>query len=141
MWGSGTYDDRSGRSALLLQKAGVSGFLLYGRTSGKTGRGKTGRLFEGLKQGKPAYTTEWEQYITYLAIAINNIHMVLDCDVVLGGYVGSYLEEYIREIRQKVSARSTFLEDGSYVHPCQYKTGAAALGAAQYVIETFVEQI
>lgn len=107
----------------------------------KLAGGKLEDFFEGLKQGKPAYTTEWEQYITYLAIAINNIHMVLDCDVVLGGYVGSYLEEYIREIRQKVSARSTFLEDGSYVHPCQYKTGAAALGAAQYVIETFVEQI
>lgn len=107
----------------------------------KMAEGKLEDFFEGLKQGKSAYTAEWEQYITYLAIAINNIHMVLDCDVVLGGYVGSYLEEYIREIRQKVSARSTFLEDGSYVHPCRYKTGAAALGAAQYVIETFVEQI
>ena len=61
--------------------------------------------------------------------------------MILGGYVGSYLEEHIQEIRQKVSKRSTFPEDGHYVLPCFYKTGAAALGAALYVIERFVEKI
>lgn len=107
----------------------------------KLAGGKLEDFFDGLRQGNQALKEEWEQYTFYLAIAINNIHMVLDCDVILGGYVGSYLEEHIQEIRQKVSKRSTFPEDGHYVLPCFYKTGAAALGAALYVIERFVEKI
>ena len=68
-----------------------------------------------------------------MSIAVNNIHMLLDCDIVLGGYVGSYLEDYMADIRNKVSERNTFSEDGQFVKNCNYKIGAAALGAALYV--------
>lgn len=102
---------------------------------------KLEKFFSGLKQGDRKLADAWEEYTKYLSIAVNNIHMVLDCDIVLGGYVGSCLEDYIGEIRQKVSARNTFSEDGSFVKPCKYKVGAAALGAALQVIETFIEQV
>ena len=45
------------------------------------------------------------------------------------------------QIRKKVAERNTFSEDGSFVRACNYKVGAAALGAALQVIETFIEQI
>ena len=83
----------------------------------------------------------WEEYVKYLSIAVNNLHMVLDCDIVLGGYVGSCLEAHMGQIRKKVAERNTFFEDGSFVRACNYKVGAAALGAALQVIETFIEQI
>ena len=50
----------------------------------------------------PEYPGLWEKYTSYLAVAVNNIHMILDCDVVLGGYVGSCMGEFIRDIRDKV---------------------------------------
>jgi len=103
--------------------------------------GKLEMFFEELKNGRKEFEEEWEQYMKYLAIAVNNIHMVLDCDIILGGYVGSHLEDYIQEIRQKVSERNTFSEKGNFVKKCNYKVGAAALGAALYVTELFVEQI
>ena len=98
-------------------------------------------FFSGLKEKKEDLVQAWEEYKKYLAIAINNIHMVLDCDIVLGGYVGSCLEPYMEEIRETVSKRNTFSEDGSFVRVCNHKVGAAALGAALQVIELFVEQV
>lgn len=102
---------------------------------------KLEKFFSGLRQGEKDLADAWEEYTKYLSIAVNNIHMVLDCDIVLGGYVGSYLEEYIEEIRKKVSERNTFSEDSSFVKPCKYKVGAAALGAAMQVVEIFIEQV
>ncbi len=98
-------------------------------------------FFSGLRQGEQRLVDAWEEYTDYLAIAVNNIHMVLDCDIILGGYVGSCLEEQIEEIRKKISARNTFSEDAGFVKPCRYKTGAAALGAALQVVETFIRQV
>ena len=102
---------------------------------------KLGDFFVGLEQDRQEYKDAWERYTDYLAIAVNNLHMVFDYDIVLGGYVGSYLEDHILEIRKKVADRNTFSEDGQFVKVCNYKTGAAALGAALYVIELFIEQI
>ena len=98
-------------------------------------------FFERLKQKEPEAVSLWEQYTSDLAIAVNNIHMVLDCEIVLGGYVGSCMGEFIRDIRSKVSDRNTFAEDGSFIRCCTHKTGAAALGASLKVIEQFMEQV
>lgn len=97
--------------------------------------------FEGLKQRKEIYASAWEEYTDCLAIALNNLHMILDCDIILGGYAGAYLEDYMQEIRDKVSGRDTFSRDGGFVRPCRHKEGAAAHGAALQVIEAFIEQV
>ncbi len=98
-------------------------------------------FFAGLEKGDKELANAWEEYKKYLSIAINNIHMVLDCDIVLGGYVGSCLGPYIEEIQRMVSERNTFSEDGSFVRSCNHKVGAAALGAALQIIELFIEQV
>lgn len=103
--------------------------------------GKLEQFFVRLRQGDEEFGKLWERYTDYLAIAINNIHMILDCDIVLGGYVGSYVEEHMHKIWEKVSARSIFTEGSTFVKSCNYKTGAAALGAALRVIELFIEEI
>lgn len=103
--------------------------------------GKLEQFFRRLEQGEEKAGEMWNRYTDYLALAVNNLHMVLDCDIILGGYVGSYAGPYIREIRKKAAQRNTFAGDGSFVKACRYKVGAAALGASLQVIETFIEQI
>ena len=103
--------------------------------------GKLERFFTELEQGKKEITDMWDKYTTYLAVAVNNIHMVLDCDIILGGYVGSYTEAHIRDIWNKIAQRDTFAEGDTFIKSCTYKVGAAALGASLKVIETFIEQI
>lgn len=103
--------------------------------------GKLDGFFEELKRGGKEAVRLWDEYTTYLAIAVNNIHMVLDCDIVLGGYVGSCIGEHIQDVRKKVSVRNTFEESGEFVRACRHKMGAAALGAAFEVLEEFIAQV
>ena len=103
--------------------------------------GKLEQFFVRLRRGEKEIREIWDKYTDYLAIAINNIHMILDCDIVLGGYVGSYIDEHMNEIWEKVSRRNTFAEGSTFVKSCNYRTGAAALGAALRVVESFIEEI
>lgn len=108
--------------------------------SGAAG-GKLEMFFELLEKKDQRAAEIWDAYTGYLAVALNNIRMLLDCDIILGGYVGSYSEPYLPDIWNKVSERNTFTEDRPFVNSCRYKVGAAALGAALEVIENFVKQI
>lgn len=103
--------------------------------------GKLEKFFELLEKKDQRAAEIWDVYIGYLAVALNNIRMLLDCDIILGGYVGSYAEPYLQEIWNKVLERNTFTEERQFVKSCRYKVGAAALGAALEVIENFVRQI
>lgn len=107
----------------------------------KEADGKLERFFELLEQKDRRAAEIWDIYTGFLAVALNNIHMLLDCDIVLGGYVGSYVEPYLPGIWEKVSARNPFAEERPFVKSCRYQAGAAALGAALEVIEEFVKQI
>lgn len=102
--------------------------------------GKLEHFFALLSQGDARAAKIWDTYTDYLALAVNNIHMVLDCDVVIGGYVGSCIGTHFQELWNKVAGRNTFEEKEPYVKVCNYKA-AAALGAALKVIETFVSRI
>lgn len=103
--------------------------------------GKLERFFLELRAEKKEIVDAWDEYTKYLAISINNIHMVLDCDIILGGYVGSCIGEHIQDIRKKVLQRNTFAGDDAFIRTCNYKVGAAALGAALNVVEAFVKQV
>lgn len=103
--------------------------------------GKLEQFFCLLDQGDAEAVKIWDSYTDYLAIAVNNIYMVLDCDIVLGGYVGSSMGMHLQELWNKVAGRNTFGEKEPYVKVCNYKVAAAALGAALNVIEMFVSRI
>lgn len=122
-------------------KAGCLDAYCSARLLADIAGGKLEGFFDRLKKAETDAVALWEKYISYLALAVNNIHMLLDCDVILGGYVGSYIEPYLSEIRRKVAARNTFDENGDFVKACSYKLGAAAYGMALKVIEEFVELV
>ncbi|MDE6404527.1 MAG: ROK family protein [Lachnospiraceae bacterium] len=103
--------------------------------------GKLEQFFGLLDQGDAGAVKIWNSYTDYLAVAVNNIYMVLDCDIVLGGYVGSCMGAHLQELWDKVAGRNTFGEKKPYVKVCNYKVAAAALGAALKVIESFVSRI
>lgn len=103
--------------------------------------GRLEDFFAGLKLGTIDYVSAWDTYLDHLSIVINNLHMILDYDIVLGGYVGSFLSPWLPRIRQLVSERNTFEENGDFVKVCTYQVGAAAYGAAMDVMEQFLRTI
>lgn len=103
--------------------------------------GNLEQFFCRLKDGDPDCIEAWDTYTTYLAVALDNIRMVLDCDIVVGGYVGGCIGENIQEVYRKVAKRNIFEKRVAFIKPCTFKFEAAALGAALSVIEGFVETV
>lgn len=83
----------------------------------------------------------WEEYLDHLAILISNIRMIFDTDVILGGDVGGYADEYIVELREKVARYNLFDLDGSYLKGCIYHREVSAVGVAKYFFRKFTEEL
>lgn len=92
--------------------------------------GDLAAYFEALQAGDAKCQQIWQEYCQNLALAVNNVHMLFDATVILGGYVGAYIEPYMKEIRQLVAKRSPFSEDTSYLLACKVKKNALAFGSA-----------
>lgn len=103
--------------------------------------GNIAEFFRLLKLGRQPQKYIWEEYVKYLAITINNLRMLYDCNVILGGYAGAYMDDYIDQLREIVSERNTFEKDGSYLHVCKYKLEATAVGAALMHVKDFIDNI
>lgn len=98
-------------------------------------------FFEGLEQENPVYQAVWREYLSYLAIAITNLRMAFDCDVILGGYVGGYMEQYIGALEDKIAEYRIFESDHNYVRTGHYKYEAAAIGAGIRFVEEYFDSI
>jgi predicted NBD/HSP70 family sugar kinase len=103
--------------------------------------GNLASFFEKLRGGDAVLQVVWEQYSIYLTRVINNLITIFDCNVILGGYLGEYLEPYIDELRNRVADSTTFPGSEGFISPCTYKKEAAAIGAALLFIRPFIKQI
>jgi predicted NBD/HSP70 family sugar kinase len=106
-----------------------------------TANGNLDDFFKMVRQGSVHHVNLWYDYLNYLAITINNLRMVFDCNVILGGYVGVYMDEYLDTLRKIVSERETYESSGLYIRACQYKMHATAVGAALVFIERFLKDV
>ena len=98
-------------------------------------------FFQKLLDGDGKIEKVFDTYLDYLAIAVDNLRMCFDCDVVLGGYVGSLMGPYIQKIQDKVKDKNIFESSGKYVRACRYQQEASALGAGIYYIESYINSI
>lgn len=98
-------------------------------------------FFEGLQNGNEEYQKLWKDYLDHLAIGINNIHMVLDCQTVLGGLLGGYIGPYLYDLRQRLQKLSCFETDGSYCTVSSYGYWSTCVGAALCFVNQFISQI
>ncbi len=99
-------------------------------------------FFQRLGQGEEELQKVWEEYLDYLATAVNDIRMLFGCTVILGGYVGAYMKDYMEALYKKVDAKSPFGEEtSSYLIPCKNKIESVATGAALYFVEEFFKNL
>ena len=67
--------------------------------------------------------------------------MLLDCNIILGGYVGEYIDPYLEDLKALTAKLSGFETTADYLLPCRYKKEAIAAGAALNYIAKFVKSI
>lgn len=98
-------------------------------------------FFERLEQGDARCSQLWEEYLHHLAIAVNNVRMLFDCKIIIGGYVGEHFEKYLPSLKRMAAERNTFEEDADYLRVCAVKKEALALGGALPYVHGFLKNI
>jgi len=85
---------------------------------------------------------KWNEYLNSLSMLINNLHMVIESTVILGGHITPYFsDEDIETIRKNVLERSTFQDDTSYIILGKCRNDAVAIGAALPFVKEFLDSI
>ncbi len=95
-------------------------------------------FFRGVEEHEPAYETLLYDILRHLAIAVNNVRMALDCDIVLGGSFSEHLQPYLPILRRYVVAGNPFDENADFVHFSRFRRHIALRGGALYFIQKFI---
>ncbi|AIY80835.1 ROK family transcriptional regulator [Clostridium botulinum] len=130
----------NGKECYCGQKGCVDAYCSAKVLSDSAG-GSLSNFFTLLNNKNKEQVEIWKEYINNLSIVINNLRMAFDCTIILGGYVGAYLDENIKEVKGIVSKHNTFGMDTKYLMACHYKLESSAVGAALLHIEKFMKQI
>lgn len=100
-------------------------------------------MFFALLEGNDATARKiWRQYLIDLSLGIHNVRILFNSTIILGGYIGTYIDSCMEELCSLVDERNPFDEKArDYLLPCKYKVEAAAAGAAISYINQFFESI
>ena len=92
---------------------------------------------------KSAHECEiWGSYLDHLALAINNVRMVINLDVLIGGYLVQFIDEDdILELKRRIDKAYPFNRIGSVVLKVSKHTDEAIkLGAAMSLVEKAIKE-
>jgi len=83
----------------------------------------------------------WDAYLDDLAVGVSNIHVALDCGVVLGGKLSRFLADRIDGLDRRLRALDPNYQQAPYLSVCRHHDRANGIGAALYFVEQFIGQI
>ncbi len=129
-----------GRQCYCGKKGCVDPYCSATVLSENTG-GDLHQFFELLENRDPKIVKIWDEYVTYLSITLNNIRSLYDCDIIIGGYVGEYIDRYIDEVRSRTLRRCTFDNTADFIKVCRYKVESIAAGAGLPFIQSFLQNV
>lgn len=98
-------------------------------------------FFDLLNRHDVSAESVWQTYLKDLALAIRNIRVLYDCPIILGGYVGAYMEDYLDGLKKILDNYNSFDSNSDYVVACKYKTEAIAAGSALSFIKVFLAEV
>ena len=104
-------------------------------------KGDLALFFEELEKGEERALAKWKEYLHYLVMAITAIRMLFDCRIVIGGYLGQYIDTYMGEVEALMREEDPFSENVDYLSVCVCKTEACASGGALSLIDQFIQTI
>ncbi len=116
----------------------------YCNTSRLTEGISDGRLdlfFQKLESGNPRAIAQWDNYLENLTILISNLHMLLDCEVILGGYMAPFLEKHLDGIIRRVRGINCPDIPENLITLANYKNEPIAAGAALYYLDRFIHKV
>lgn len=82
-----------------------------------------------------------DEYMDNLALGINNIYTMMDCDIVLGGTVAPYLKQYENSIKERLVNDYSFDTDADYLRISDGGGSKSGLGAALSFVARFIDGV
>lgn len=104
--------------------------------------GNLEEFFRLVESGDKNAKEIWDTYLDSLSLVIHNIRMIYDGTVILGGYVGEYIGDYMDQLYWRVNERNPFGDRAEdYLIQCRCRVEATAAGAAIYYTEKFIDEV
>lgn len=99
-------------------------------------------FFTQLRKGNASHIKRWHKYLDYLATAIDNLHMTINSNVILGGTLSHYLmEEDIEYIHQVILKKTAFPTAEKYISISTCTNLSACIGAAIPFVKNYLDSI
>lgn len=98
-------------------------------------------FFAKAETGKSSMSKILDEYIDNLALGINNIYTMMDCDIVLGGTVAPYLKKYEDRIKARLAEDYSFDTEADYLGIADNSGRQTDLGAALMYVARFIDSV
>ena len=98
-------------------------------------------FFELASQGNKNNSNVLDEYMDNLALGINNIYTMMDCDIVLGGTVAPYIKQYDISIKERLVNDYSFDTDADYLRISDGGGRKSGLGAALSFVARFIDGV
>lgn len=102
-----------------------------------TADGEEETFFHPLENGDPSVSAQWNEYLNYVALLINNVHYIYDCDIVVGGRVGCAIRNRLQVVRSHIMEIDPNCHGANYVRPTHYICNIDSIGAAYSIIHDY----
>lgn len=114
-----------------------SGNLLFGEQENAGNA-----FFDKVRSGDREACETWHTFLSDLSIAIGSLYAVLDCDIILGGTVGTYMtEEDALAIQQLVRYNSHYAPASDFIRLGHKDVDICSCGAGIAYITEFLEAL
>lgn len=115
----------------------------YCSTQALLKKGETLEAFFGqLRTGDQAAKTRWMSYLHYLALAISNLHMFMDCPIILGGTVAQYLQgSDLKLLHQTIQNNTAFPTERKFIKVTCCPGSPISRGAALPYIKRYLQDL
>lgn len=99
-------------------------------------------FFFKLRKGIASYEKRWNKYLNYLAMAIDNFHMIINSNVILAGTLAKYLtDDDIELLHLIIQSKSAFPTTERYISISNYSNLPACMGAALPLVQNYLDSI
>lgn len=98
-------------------------------------------FFRQAEQGETDNIKVLDEYMDNLALGINNIYTMMDCNIVLGGTVAPYLKKYEESIKKRLVNYYSFDTDAGYLRIVDGGDRKSELGAALSFVARFIDGV
>jgi len=99
-------------------------------------------FFQQLRSGTPSFVKRWNGFLDHLAYSINNIHLVINREFILGGHISPYLQQSdVDLLHEKINEKTAFPSKDPFIHISRSPENGVPIGAAIPFIKGFLSTI